>query len=83
MSTVFDEPTLNGKSTLEVKTISDWLSPNRWYEYHQEMTERRAENTGLWFVQSDEFQSWQREGNARLWVTGMREYASIADLLPC
>jgi len=75
---IVDERTLNGQSTAKVKTISDWLSRNSWYGYHQEMTERRAENTGMWFVQSDEFESWQREGNARLWVTGMRECSSMA-----
>jgi len=60
-----------------VKEISDWLSSNSWYLYHQEMTERRTENTGGWFLQSDEFGRWKNEGRARLWVTGMREWVSL------
>jgi len=81
--TLSEEPTLNGRLIVEVKTIADWLSLNSWYEYHQEMTERRAGDTGIWFLQSDEFQLWQREGNARLWMTGMRECSSIFSHLHC
>jgi len=79
----FEESTPNGRLIVEVKTIADWLSLNSWYEYHQEMTECRTGNTGIWFLQSDEFQLWQREGNARLWVTGMRECSSIFSHLHC
>ena len=67
------ESGLKGKWIPQVKTISDWLSANNGYAYHQEMTERAAAKTGGWFVHSDEFRSWQREDRARLWVTGMRE----------
>jgi len=56
-----------------VKTISDWLSDNTWYAYHQEMEKRRASNTGIWFLDSPEFQSWLRNSRGRLWATGMRE----------
>jgi len=69
----FMTPNSNTGCNVEVKTISDWLSQNNWYSYHQDLTERRTENTGMWFVTGDEFQRWQRDEKARFWVTGMRE----------
>jgi len=60
--------------TVEVRTISEWLSDNTWYSYHQDMAQRRADNTGRWFVESDEFNTWITDKCGRLWVTGMREF---------
>ena len=61
----------------EVKKISEWLSNNNWYSYHQAMVSRRADNTGIWFLECDEFQTWIDDKNGRLWATGMRKCLSL------
>lgn len=56
----------------EVTKMANWLpdSMNYW-PYHDDIKSRRTAGTGLWFVHSDEFQSWASGTSGTLWVTGM------------
>jgi len=41
-----------------MKRISDWLDPGDGSERHKDLTAQRTKDTGTWFTNSVEFQSW-------------------------
>ncbi|KAJ3500680.1 hypothetical protein NMY22_g19181 [Coprinellus aureogranulatus] len=55
----------------EVIEIASWLSPKNYRVHHDTTVALRAENTGLWFLTSEEFKAWVKGEPGVLWVTGM------------
>lgn len=39
--------------------------------YHQNNSRLRQPGTGMWFIQSPEYQSWLKESESRLWLQGI------------
>jgi len=49
----------------------NWLSPERFSDVYDAFQSRRAENTGTWFLESLEFQTWVTGATNLLVVPGM------------
>jgi len=41
-----------------MKKISEWLDPGDGSERHKDLTGQRTADTGTWFLESVEFQTW-------------------------
>jgi hypothetical protein len=55
------------------KEILEWLSPASFITRHEELQKTRAENSGKWFVESEEFVQWMEgKGPNALLCTGIR-----------
>ena len=55
------------------RKILNWLSTGEFNERHEELRKTRAENSGKWFLESNEFISWL-DGNrpSCLFAVGIR-----------
>lgn len=56
--------------------LLNWLFPGPFNGVHVEISQRRVEGTGKWFLETPEFQEWTsgREGTQLLWGYGIRTY---------
>ncbi|KAK6516458.1 hypothetical protein TWF506_006364 [Arthrobotrys conoides] len=54
----------------ELDKIKDWLLPPDFSTSQMIASDKRSENTGSWFVESEEFQQWQGSPCSLLWVSG-------------
>lgn len=56
------------------REILEWLSVSNYDSRHDELRKTRTENTGLWFVKSDEFTQWMKgDGSSCLLCLGIRK----------
>jgi len=54
--------------------ILTWLSPLTFGTRLSEMLDRKAADTGIWLLESEQFTSWVNGSIEVLWCPGMREY---------
>lgn len=51
--------------------LLNWLSPNDFSSQHHDIISRRKIGTGLWFLESDEFQGWLKQSGQTLFCPGI------------
>ncbi len=61
------------ESEERLKVLS-WLSPLNFGTRLSEMLDRKAADTGIWLLESEQFTSWVNGNIQVLWCPGMREY---------
>jgi hypothetical protein len=49
----------------------NWLSPPDPSENHERTLKQRTPNTGLWFLESNEYASWKKQPASLIWLHGM------------
>ncbi|KAL5089613.1 hypothetical protein Trisim1_005306 [Trichoderma cf. simile WF8] len=60
---------LMGKS--EVRKIADWLTTANYGQQHDKHSETHKKGTGLWILETDEFQNWLNNSKQRLLCQGV------------
>ena len=53
--------------------ILDWFSPLNFFKTQQDVFKKRQEDTGLWFIESQQFQDWLTGPTETLCCVGIRE----------
>lgn len=60
------------------RTIGDWLSPLNFKMTQIDIFRQRTDGTGLWLLESDEFQTWLTSLESEtLWCPGNRKICSV------
>jgi len=59
------------------KEIYEWLAPPDVTSAHISALEKRHPATGMWFLESTEFETWKSQPGSRLWLYGGGEYPSL------
>lgn len=65
----------------KVQKILSWLSPVDFAKQQAEIFERRVENTGTWFLNSEKFKEWKQGGlgvSRNLWCYGGRKFGACS-----
>ena len=53
--------------------IAAWLAASDPFSIHDVAIKKRHKNTGQWFINTNEFQSWKDTPESLLWVHGIRK----------
>ena len=61
----------------ERRVIADWLSPLNFKAKQMDVIAKRAEGTGQWLLESEEFKTWLDGTSETLWCSGLREAPSL------
>ena len=73
---------ITSASTPDRRTLGDWLSSLNFKQRQADVLNQRTEGTGLWFLESDEFQSWTLSaGSEILWCKGIRKLVDSYDFV--
>ena len=57
----------------ERRKILDWFSPLNFFKTQQDVFKKRQEDTGLWFIESPQFQDWRTGPTEILCCVGIRK----------
>ena len=57
--------------TKERRKVLDWIQPYDPHQNHNMSLRLRHPGTGLWLIESDDYKSWLRRPNAKLWCYGI------------
>ena len=61
-----------------MEKVLEWLSPSDMSKMHQDIKGKRTDNTGTWFLDSEEFTRWANgEGSTLLFCPGKGSYLFI------
>lgn len=60
----------NNVSAAQKQSVSDWLCPTDYLQQHRDIINRRTLDTGDWFLNAPEFQSWEQSANDTLFCPG-------------
>jgi hypothetical protein len=58
----------------ELRKIANWFTPVNFRSIQTEMFSKHTPGTGLWFINSAEYQSWLSTDSSLLCAQGSRKY---------